>query len=368
MFVVAAVEAILLAAVVVLHDKLPDGFVAATLSIAVSAIFFLALISWLRRGPPLGPDAPEPVREQDRLLERRVTLRWTIILAAIMLAGTVAIWWFPRLIGQYFGSLIIACFSFGAFLAFISLCDLVAERLSGYAKKAGFAVSRPALATLFVCFLVVPALLASLTHAFHRVRICDEVNKCAPAASPKIAGWAPVKTPDERPSVQDAALAWYAQAEPVYHATHPGEPVPMLVVATAGGGIRAAYWTATILEQLEQDLGKKVIAQPGDKVVSENLLHNLLFAISGVSGGSVGAAAYAAAVHDHAVTGAPIKPTDYLNQDFWVRASRVWSSSMVRPTCCLTLGRSTAGRRSSLVSSTQVKPRAIRPAWCRTIF
>ena len=48
------------------------------------------------------------------------------------------------------------------------------------------------------------------------------------------------------------------------------------------------------------------------------MLRHLLFAISGVSGGSVGAAAYAAAVHEQAVNGpdAAIKPTNYLKQDF----------------------------------------------------
>ena len=56
----------------------------------------------------------------------------------------------------------------------------------------------------------------------------------------------------------------------------------MLIVATAGGGIRAAYWTAVVLEKLESDFG-------GD-------LRPLLLAISGVSGGSIGAAAYMAAV------------------------------------------------------------------------
>ncbi|WP_242463931.1 hypothetical protein [Thiococcus pfennigii] len=56
-----------------------------------------------------------------------------------------------------------------------------------------------------------------------------------------------------------------------------GRP-PLVLVATAGGGIRAAYWTASSLAVME--------SIPG---FSANL-----FAISGVSGGSVGAAVYAA--------------------------------------------------------------------------
>lgn len=58
---------------------------------------------------------------------------------------------------------------------------------------------------------------------------------------------------------------------------------PMLVVATAGGGIRAAYWTATVLGKLHQQAEVRDID-----------FANRLFAVSGVSGGSVGAAVYRA--------------------------------------------------------------------------
>jgi hypothetical protein len=58
---------------------------------------------------------------------------------------------------------------------------------------------------------------------------------------------------------------------------------PIVLVAAAGGGLRAAYWTATTLAALQDSI-------PG--------FNRHLFAISGVSGGSVGAAVYAALVHD----------------------------------------------------------------------
>ncbi|MCW8931596.1 MAG: hypothetical protein OQL19_15365 [Gammaproteobacteria bacterium] len=51
---------------------------------------------------------------------------------------------------------------------------------------------------------------------------------------------------------------------------------PFIVVATAGGGIRAAYWTGTVLGELHKN----------------SHFQNQLFAISGVSGGSVGATVY----------------------------------------------------------------------------
>jgi hypothetical protein len=57
------------------------------------------------------------------------------------------------------------------------------------------------------------------------------------------------------------------------------ERTPFVIVATAGGGIRAAYWTVTVLGDLHDQSGK--FAQR-------------TFALSGVSGGSVGATVYRA--------------------------------------------------------------------------
>jgi hypothetical protein len=54
-------------------------------------------------------------------------------------------------------------------------------------------------------------------------------------------------------------------------------PVPVIFVASEGGGIRAAYWTAVVLEALRERV-------PG--------LERHLYALSGVSGGSVGLAAW----------------------------------------------------------------------------
>ena len=109
-------------------------------------------------------------------------------------------------------------------------------------------------------------------HPFHRVRVCD--GDCVP-----------VTLPDQRPTVDAAARAWYEQAKAAYGKAHGEGPVPMLIVATAGGGIRAAYWTATVLEKLEKRFqGPRSGVRP------------YLFAISGVSGGSVGATAFEAAL------------------------------------------------------------------------
>lgn len=56
------------------------------------------------------------------------------------------------------------------------------------------------------------------------------------------------------------------------------DPTPLVVVAAAGGGIKAALWTATVLGGLEEGLGGRFTAS--------------LQAVSAVSGGSLGTVAY----------------------------------------------------------------------------
>jgi hypothetical protein len=70
-------------------------------------------------------------------------------------------------------------------------------------------------------------------------------------------------------------------------------PVPVFVVAAEGGGIRAAYWSASVLTALEE------ANSAGPALFSRHL-----FAISGVSGGSLGAATFAALLADATPAGA----------------------------------------------------------------
>ncbi|HEY4133468.1 MAG TPA: hypothetical protein VGM50_22810 [Gemmatimonadaceae bacterium] len=78
--------------------------------------------------------------------------------------------------------------------------------------------------------------------------------------------------PDTRISIDSFYRKWTRQ-----------QRGPLVVVAAAGGGLRAAYWTAISLAAL-QDRAASFVGST--------------FAISGVSGGSVGAALFASIVHD----------------------------------------------------------------------
>jgi hypothetical protein len=84
---------------------------------------------------------------------------------------------------------------------------------------------------------------------------------------------------DQRPDVPSAYAAWRGQAPPV-----PGLGRPMIFVAIAGGASRAGFWSGEVMSRLEAMSG------------GEFSRHT--FAISSVSGGSVGAVGFLASVTD----------------------------------------------------------------------
>lgn len=87
-----------------------------------------------------------------------------------------------------------------------------------------------------------------------------------------------------RPDVEGAAKAWLGNAA---NADDNETARPVVFISTAGGGVRAAYWTAVVLGTLQTEC-------PG--------FDQQLFSISGVSGGSVGAAIYQTGLYNGLVT------------------------------------------------------------------
>lgn len=79
-------------------------------------------------------------------------------------------------------------------------------------------------------------------------------------------------------STQEALRKWLLTPGRGYEK---GKPFPLFIVAAEGGGIRNAYWTTAVLCRLRDSYPE---------------FEKHLFAISGVSGGSVGASVYAALV------------------------------------------------------------------------
>jgi uncharacterized membrane protein YfcA len=79
---------------------------------------------------------------------------------------------------------------------------------------------------------------------------------------------------DTRPLLTDYYKEWVMAKEKEYKGS---DSIPVYIVATQGGGIRAMHWTAGVLYQLDNNIPK---------------FYSNTFAISGVSGGSVGAVFY----------------------------------------------------------------------------
>ena len=115
-------------------------------------------------------------------------------------------------------------------------------------------------------FLLVWSLVASavdLRGAYYDVRLREPALTSAP----------------ERPTIEDAYTDWLTQAPATT-----GKGTPLVFVAAAGGGIRAAYWTAISWACLfEADCG-----EPGS--TARAVPSGSVFLASGVSGGSLGLA------------------------------------------------------------------------------
>ena len=260
--------------------SVPSGFSWGTVWISASAVVFLISISLLRRRSPLGPNASAAQRQADDQRENQEITVFTAGLFAIAVAFAGATWINPIGVGRFFGSMVVAYFALGAILALVNACEAA---IFWSTQKGWFGPgARPRVVGAYaVAFVIGLAVLNAWLHPFHRVRPCDGGDCVVPASAASI----PVaKLPDERPTVAAAASVWYEQAKSAHKNAGRDGPVPMIIVATAGGGIRAAYWTATILEQLEKDFAAEGGVRP------------YLFAISGVSGGSVGATAFEAAL------------------------------------------------------------------------
>jgi hypothetical protein len=90
----------------------------------------------------------------------------------------------------------------------------------------------------------------------------------------------PPALPAPLPGIESYFAGWVSGL-----AATPSGSVPALIISAEGGGIRAAYWTALVLGELQ------------DRAAAAGLdFARHVFAISGVSGGSLGAATFAALV------------------------------------------------------------------------
>jgi predicted acylesterase/phospholipase RssA len=245
------------------------GFLELWVGATVFAVltFRRRLMSFTRKGGAPAPDGDSgraltlsPAVPLKTLLRNRNTLAFlaasTGVGVALMVGFTVAPVFTGNRIGAVGALLLSACFwmPLGSVLVIAGRTYRVAA---------------------FRCTLAAAALF-SLWNDNHRLRP-------VPDSAPGIAV-------DQRETVTRRLERWVERV----HAEHPEESEHVIhLVAAEGGGIRAAYWTAAVLAQLQKESAQARAADPRQPLFSDRL-----FAISGVSGGSVGAAVFAGRVAD----------------------------------------------------------------------
>ncbi|NHZ89146.1 hypothetical protein F2P45_08960 [Massilia sp. CCM 8733] len=198
----------------------------------------------------------------ESLQQRTVlTVSIAIVLTFLLL---LAVWIWPVEVTRLVSAPALLCFAFASWILF---GDLV---LTYYFKQARL----PSMAALPLLLFIV----FSLWNDNHQVKLLPT----SPGDPPVI----------RRPI--DAHLDAWLQTRVDSGALVPGRPFPLFVVAAEGGGIRAAYWAGMVLAKLQDD--------------SEARFGRHLFALSGVSGGSLGSSAFAGLVADAGAGGLASAP------------------------------------------------------------
>jgi len=185
--------------------------------------------------------------EADEVMESLPSTSYRVLLASFALSyGLLALFLvFPVELPSAVGAPAIVLFATASWILFGSMILSYWPLANGYPS------------------LTIPLILAALVMSWwndnHTIRSTGELGAAAPREAPQqhFRGWLEARI--ER-----------APAD---------RPFPVFVVAAAGGGIRAAYWTASVLGRISDESGG---AWPDH-----------LYAMSGVSGGSVGAALHA---------------------------------------------------------------------------
>ena len=227
------------------------------------------VIAWSRNF--LGAAQPVPVAQREfgtqdvcTVLRYAWPLLMTTLVAALVLFGFFAV--APERYAPSIGSTPILLLAAAGWIAAGSAVDLFGMRLRF-----------PVFTTLFIA-----ALAFSLWNDNHAIRTLPIKADLAGGEAAGRTTFPEAERWEQRPLMVDALKAW--QTRQLTRAVpRPDMRYPLFVVAAEGGGIRAAYWTALVLTTIQD-------ANP--------CFADQLFALSGVSGGSLGSAVFTALLTD----------------------------------------------------------------------
>ncbi|WP_406120316.1 hypothetical protein OIE52_51065 [Streptomyces canus] len=201
-------------------------------------------------------------------------VRWGV--QGIVLIVAVALWVAdgpgPAMLGAY--GVIAVCLA--ALVVVVTVLQLAANHLEPPRGLRVLGFRRIPLLTLLAAWLVLAGVLdAQGSH---------QIQTSAPAVTA-------ASTHPREQLAADEFTAWARQC-----ADHKG-PRPLVLVSASGGGIRAAYWTAAVLDQLARP-------DSADPVCSSA---HALFSASGTSGGALGIVGYSTEFEKPYVKGWPWK-------------------------------------------------------------
>jgi hypothetical protein len=240
------------------------------LVLGLSLIFLGAVLLAVHPGPWL----PSPVA--------RIVLIGLSV-AVVLTAVYGAVW--PATLGRGLGTVAVVLLLLIVFLLIFTVLHLAGDAWAPRGALAMLRLRRTPLIILAIVWFTVTSLIDRTTH-YHDVRL----------GAPLPADFKAVK-------VDDAFKEWLDR-QSSGRRENGREHIPMLFVASAGGGIRSAYWTGLVLDCL---FG---VQQPGSPCAGQRISKNAVFAASGISGGSLGLAL------DRAVEDEGGKVTDVLERDY----------------------------------------------------
>src|SRR5256714_3174364 len=209
-----------------------------------------------------------------------------LLLATGITAAAVAVdatWPIPA--GQAIGAVAVLCLFAAALVLVLTGLTLIGEIWTPTGAVALLGLRRVPVLTFFAVWFLITSMLNTTDH-YHDVRL-------GPALAPAVG----------TVSVMAALDEWTAAHAPTGGGSGTRQQIPMLFVSASGGGIRAAYWTAMVLNCLFSP------APAQQECAGDPLDRSTVFAESGISGGSLGL------VTDRVLVGTGRRYADVLDDD-----------------------------------------------------
>jgi hypothetical protein len=266
----------------------------------VGILRFIATAMFGRRATTrsYGAQGAPAVRDGTHRLspEQLQTAGATIILAAVLIVSIVLVFGSPLEIRPALSRAPMFPVLVGAWLPFLTLFAYAAHRL------------RLPILALFIGLMT---FLANWMTGLHDMRVAVQTGGSAPFEV-------------RQPTLQEA-LRWWRKANQCEEALGSPCSVRPIIVAGEGGASRAGFFTGSLLAHLE-DLSDPAKASAGAPVFS-----NQLFAISTVSGSTLGAAVFAALREDSQGEAWTRPAPEPAGDSLWFRSGKHWGVGGMKP-------------------------------------